>query len=98
MTDSPMRLLARALHQHGLVRFVEHYQRLFPGCHLKDVKDATKFTILGQGDLNLVGTLSALKSLNYSGILSLEYEESEQNPIPDIKACLEAVRKGLKSI
>jgi 7-keto-8-aminopelargonate synthetase-like enzyme len=32
-----MRLLARALHQHGLVRFVEHYQRLFPGCHLKDV-------------------------------------------------------------
>jgi 7-keto-8-aminopelargonate synthetase-like enzyme len=37
MTDSPMQQLTRAMRQHGLVRFVEHFAALFPGCHLKDV-------------------------------------------------------------
>jgi 7-keto-8-aminopelargonate synthetase-like enzyme len=32
-----MHLLTRAMRQHGLVRFVEHFAALFPGCHLKDV-------------------------------------------------------------
>jgi glycine C-acetyltransferase len=37
MTDSPMQQLTRAMRQHGLVRFVEHFAALFPGSHLKDV-------------------------------------------------------------
>jgi glycine C-acetyltransferase len=37
MTDSPMHLLTRAMRQHGLVRFIEHFAALFPSCHLKDV-------------------------------------------------------------
>jgi 7-keto-8-aminopelargonate synthetase-like enzyme len=32
-----MQNLARAIRQHGLVRFVEHYAREFPDAHLKDV-------------------------------------------------------------
>jgi glycine C-acetyltransferase len=37
MTELPMDLLAQAMRQHGLVRFVEHYERHFPDCHLKDL-------------------------------------------------------------
>jgi 7-keto-8-aminopelargonate synthetase-like enzyme len=37
MTTSPMQLLAQALHQNGLVRFIEHYAAQFPNSHLKDL-------------------------------------------------------------
>ncbi|HYT90947.1 MAG TPA: pyridoxal phosphate-dependent aminotransferase family protein [Gemmataceae bacterium] len=37
MNDTPMQKLAQAVRQHGLVRFVEHFQQLFPDCHLKDM-------------------------------------------------------------
>lgn len=37
MSNSPMDNLARAMRQHGLVRFVEHFAQLFPSCHLKDL-------------------------------------------------------------
>jgi glycine C-acetyltransferase len=32
-----MQLLAQAMRQHGLVRFVEHFAERFPHCHLKDL-------------------------------------------------------------
>jgi 7-keto-8-aminopelargonate synthetase-like enzyme len=37
MTELPMNLLAHAMRQHGLVRFVEHFAERFPDCHLKDL-------------------------------------------------------------
>ena len=39
MSDSPMRLLAGALRQNGLVRFFDHFNKLFPNSrnHLKDL-------------------------------------------------------------
>jgi glycine C-acetyltransferase len=37
MTELPMTLLASAMRQHGLVRFVEHFAERFPHCHLKDL-------------------------------------------------------------
>jgi glycine C-acetyltransferase len=37
MTELPMQLLAQAMRQHGLVRFVEHFAKQFPDCHLKDL-------------------------------------------------------------
>jgi glycine C-acetyltransferase len=37
MTELPMTLLAAAMRQHGLVRFVEHFAERFPQCHLKDL-------------------------------------------------------------
>ena len=72
--------------------------RLF-GVHLKDVRTVTDngkrekiFTIVGQGDLDVLGCLQVLKKLNYQGCLSLEYEENEQNPLSDIAVSLTAVR------
>jgi 7-keto-8-aminopelargonate synthetase-like enzyme len=37
MSNTPMHQLSQALHQHGLVRFVEHYAREFPDAHLKEL-------------------------------------------------------------
>jgi 7-keto-8-aminopelargonate synthetase-like enzyme len=37
MSTTPMQLLARALRQNGLVRFIEHFHELFPTNHMKDM-------------------------------------------------------------
>src|SRR2546421_1636728 len=37
MSTSPMRHLASALRQNGLIRFIEHFAELFPTSHLKDL-------------------------------------------------------------
>jgi 7-keto-8-aminopelargonate synthetase-like enzyme len=37
MTELPMDVLAHAMRQHGLVRFVEYFAERFPTCHLKDL-------------------------------------------------------------
>jgi 7-keto-8-aminopelargonate synthetase-like enzyme len=37
MSQPPMQLLAQAMRQHGLVRFIEHFAERFPQCHLKDL-------------------------------------------------------------
>ncbi len=68
------------------------------GVHLKDVKNATEFCLLGEGDLKLVEFLKALKALNYSHALAVEYEENPANPTADIEKCLEAARKAVAQI
>lgn len=82
---------------------VEAIQRLGKrvfGCHLKDVKTIEvdgrrqkQFKIAGEGDLNVVALLKALKALDYKYCLALEYEENAKNPLPDIEACLKHVRE-----
>lgn len=56
------------------------------------------FTILGEGELDVPGCLRALRELDYEGSLSLEYEESEANPIPDIELCLQCVRGAVAEL
>ena len=84
------------------VEVIEKLGKRVFGVHLKDVKNlpggGKKFTILGEGDLRLAGCLKALKKLDYKHSLSLEYEESPQNPIADIELCLKAVRDAVKKI
>jgi len=65
------------------------------GVHLKDVKDATIFKIVGEGDLDVVGCLKVLQRIKYKFCLALEYEESEQNPVPDLELCLKNVQKAM---
>jgi sugar phosphate isomerase/epimerase len=80
------------------VRAVAVFGKRIYGVHLKDVKDAKTFTILGEGDLKLVELLKYLASLNYSYCLALEYEENASNPIADIQKCLEATRNAVAKI
>ncbi len=65
--------------------------------HLKDVKDATQFKILGQGDLRLKPFLGELRTQGFKGPLNLEYEENPDNPMADIRACLISLRAALAS-
>ncbi len=65
------------------------------GVHLKDVKNADTFTILGKGDLRTVDLLKALAKNKYSYLVAIEYEENEASPIADIKACLAAASKAI---
>jgi sugar phosphate isomerase/epimerase len=79
-------------------------QRVF-GVHLKDVRTISNagkrgkiFTILGQGDLDVLGCLQALRKLKYDLCLALEYEENEKNPLSDIEVSLQAVRDAVKKL
>jgi len=84
------------------VEAIEAFGTRTYGVHLKDVKKLPdgnkKFTVLGQGDLDVVGCLRLLKKLKFEHCMSLEYEENEQNPIADIQQCLAAVREAVKKV
>ena len=84
------------------VEVIEKLGKRVFGVHLKDVKNLPggekKFTILGEGDLNVVGCLKALKKLDYKNSLSLEYEENPENPVSDIEVCLKAVREAVTKL
>jgi inosose dehydratase len=77
------------------VRAVEVFGKRVYGVHLKDVKDANTFTILGKGDLRTVDLLKALLRNNYEYCLAIEYEEKPEDPVEDIKACLAETRKAI---
>ena len=77
------------------VRAVEVFGNRVYGVHLKDVKDAKTFTVLGKGDLRTTDFLKALAKLNYNYGMMIEYEESEANPVADIRECLTAYRECL---
>jgi sugar phosphate isomerase/epimerase len=80
------------------VRAVEVFGKRVYGVHLKDVKDATKFTVLGKGDLRTADLLKVLAHNKYDYCLALEYEESEQNPADDLRACLAAAREAAATL
>ena len=80
------------------VKVIETLGERVHGVHLKDVKDAKTFTILGKGDMDLPGVLRALRTLRYREVLALEYEENPENPIPDLEQCLAAVKGALEKI
>lgn len=66
--------------------------------HLKDASAPNKYEILGQGKLDILATLKALKEIKFDGLLALEYELNPKDPIADMKACLEAVREAAKKL
>ena len=66
--------------------------------HLKDFSDAKTEHVLGKGKLDVVGVLKALKEVKFSGILAVEYELNEKNPIADVKECLAVVREACKKL
>jgi inosose dehydratase len=80
------------------VHAVEVFGNRIYGVHLKDVKDARTFTILGQGDLRTVDLLKALARNKYDHCLAIEYEEKPEDPAEDIKACLTEVRRALEEV
>jgi inosose dehydratase len=80
------------------IRAVEVFGKRIYGVHLKDVKGAKTFTILGEGDLKLETLLHKLAQLHYGYCLALEYEENEKDPIADIRKCLDATKAAVAKI
>jgi inosose dehydratase len=80
------------------VRAAEVFGKRIYGVHLKDVKDAERFTVLGQGDLRTADLLRTLARLNYRYCLALEYEEHPEDPQADLRECLQAVRKAAAAL
>ena len=73
-------------------------KRLF-GIHLKDFAERaakTKGVILGKGHLDVDGVFRALRQVQFpaDGCLSLEYEENPQDPLDDIKQCLQVAKEA----
>ncbi|HEV2474879.1 MAG TPA: sugar phosphate isomerase/epimerase [Chthonomonadales bacterium] len=72
------------------------------GVHLKDVRIGPngnrEFTEIGKGLLDTVALLRVLKNTNYErrGIISLEYEDHAEAPMPYIQECLAATRDAVK--
>ncbi len=78
---------------------IERLSRELPAHRVDQLKREGKiFTILGEGELDVAGCLAALRKLDYQRCLSLEYEESEQNPLSDIELCLKAVRDAVAKL
>lgn len=75
------------------VEAVQRFGKRVHAVHLKDVKGRTQFTLLGQGDLDTLGFLKALKRNGFKGCLALEYEEKPEDPIADIRECLQVVQR-----
>ncbi|MBX7133265.1 MAG: sugar phosphate isomerase/epimerase [Fimbriimonadaceae bacterium] len=84
--------------QEDPVRWIQKLGKRVHGVHLKDVRDAKTFTILGEGDLRVVEFLKELRKIGYSQPISLEYEENPDNVLPDIKACLANVRAAIEVV
>jgi len=80
------------------VRAVEVFDERIYGVHLKDVKSATTFKVLGEGDLRTADLLKGLAKRKYNYVLALEYEENEKSPMDDIRACLAAVKKAAEGL
>jgi sugar phosphate isomerase/epimerase len=56
--------------------------------HLKDWKQGGEEQLIGEGDMDLVAVVKALKAIHFRGPIMLEYENNPENPVPDMKKSL----------
>ncbi len=62
--------------------------------HLKDWKQGGEEQILGEGDMDVMKVAMTLKKIHFSGPIMFEYENSPDNPVPDMKKGLENWNKA----
>jgi sugar phosphate isomerase/epimerase len=69
------------------------------GIHLKDHDNREKHDVVfGKGELDVPAVLKALKDVHFKGLISLEYEWHEEEPSPDMRACLVVLRQAAKGL
>jgi len=57
--------------------------------HLKDWKVGGDETVIGEGDLDLLKTVAALRAINFDGFICMEYELDPEDPAPGMKRGLQ---------
>jgi sugar phosphate isomerase/epimerase len=69
------------------------------GMHLKDHDNKKGHDVIyGQGALDVLAVLKALKEVKFKGYIFIEYEHNASNPSPDMKACLDVLQKAAKEV
>src|SRR5262249_2149134 len=67
------------------------------GMHLKDHANKKKTDVVyGKGALDVPAVVKALKEVKFKGMISIEYEANPDDPVPDVKACIEVFKAALK--
>lgn len=71
--------------------------------HIKDEAKQEKQShnvVIGEGHLDVIGLFKALKETRFpaDGSLSLEYEANPQNPIDDMKQCIEVATAAIAKV
>ena len=66
--------------------------------HLKDWKLGGDEQILGEGDMDMVAVARVLGDLAFSGPIVMEYENSPENPVPEMKIGLANWIKACASV
>jgi sugar phosphate isomerase/epimerase len=69
------------------------------GMHLKDHDNDKKTDVVyGKGVLNVTEVLKALREVKFKGYISIEYEANPEDPIDDVKACVEVFKESAKKL
>jgi sugar phosphate isomerase/epimerase len=69
------------------------------GIHLKDHDNQKKTDVIfGKGTLDVPSVLKALKDVKFKGYISIEYEAHADNPVPDMRACLDIFKDSVKGL
>ena len=53
--------------------------------HLKDWKIGGDEAVIGEGDLDLIKTVAALRAINFDGFICMEFELDPEDPTPGMK-------------
>jgi inosose dehydratase len=69
------------------------------GIHLKDHDNtARRDVVFGRGVLNVPAVLRALRQERFQGYLSIEYEANPDNPVADVRACVEVFQTAARNL
>jgi len=66
--------------------------------HLKDINESKKDVPFGTGVCKVREILEELNKQGFRGVFTIEYESNPENPIPDIKKCVEYFNKAKAEI
>ncbi len=69
------------------------------GIHLKDHDNQARRDVpFGKGSLDVLAVLRALREVKFQGYISIEYEANPENPVPDVRACLDVLRDCVRRL
>lgn len=79
------------------VAVAEHFADRLYGLHVKDFifrRDGSpEDVVVGTGNLDLPALFALLDRIHFNGYLTLEYEGDEQNPVPSVRQCVDALQQ-----
>lgn len=66
--------------------------------HLKDWKVGGEEQVLGEGSLDLAGVAAALESCAFQGPVIMEFENSPDNPVPEMRLGFDNWREAVRKV